>query len=159
MAQEIERKFLVNAARWHRPDDGVRYRQGYLSTAKERTVRVRTVGDKAFLTVKGPNVGAISDEYEYEIPLNDANEMLDRLCQRPLIEKTRYRVSYRGKVWEVDEFEGANQGLITAEVELARENEPVAIPDWVEREVTDDPRFYNSNLVEHPFGEWQAGEK
>jgi adenylate cyclase len=159
MAQEIERKFLVNTAKWRGPNDGVRYRQGYLSTVKERTVRVRTAGDKGFLTVKGVNVGAVRAEYEYEIPLADANQMLDRLCERPLIEKTRYRIPHQGKVWEVDEFEGANQGLTTAEVELKNENEPVAIPDWVEREVTGDPRYYNANLVAHPFREWRAGEK
>jgi adenylate cyclase len=155
MAQEIERKFLVDAARWRKPNDGVRYRQGYLSTVKERTVRVRTAGDKGFLTVKGVNTGAVRAEYEYEIPLADANEMLDKMCERPLIEKIRYRVPHQGKLWEIDEFEGANEGLIAAEVELKNENESVAIPDWIQREVTGDPRYYNANLVAHPFKEWR----
>jgi adenylate cyclase len=158
MAQEIERKFLVRTDRWSPPQNGVRYRQGYLSTVKERTVRVRTAADKAFLTVKGVNVGAARPEYEYEIPWADANEMLDHLCERPLIEKIRYRIPYQGKVWEVDEFEGVNQGLLTAEVELKSEDEQVAIPPWAGQEVTGDPRYYNANLIAHPFSEWPAGE-
>src|SRR5690349_354987 len=101
MGQEIERKFLVKPQEWRMPQDGTHYRQGYLSTVKERTVRVRAAGGKGFITVKGVNVGAVRAEYEYEIPLSDANEMLDRLCERPLIEKTRYRISHQGMVWEV----------------------------------------------------------
>jgi adenylate cyclase len=159
MAQEIERKFIVDAKKWRRPPDGVRYRQGYLSTVKERTVRIRTAGDRGFLTIKGANVGAVRAEYEYEIPLADANEMLDRLCERPLIEKTRYRVPHDGMVWEVDEFDGANRGLITAEVELKREDQAVSIPDWAGREVTRDPRYFNANLVAHPYSEWGETEK
>ncbi len=154
MAQEIERKFLVKTESWRRPDDGVRYRQGYLSTVKERTVRVRTAGDKGYITIKGITVGATRAEYEYEIPLSDANEMLDRLCERPLIEKTRYRIPHGAVVWEVDEFEGENAGLITAEVELRREDQAVSIPDWVGQEVTRDPRYFNANLVAHPFSRW-----
>jgi adenylate cyclase len=154
MAQEIERKFLVKAEAWRKPADGVRYRQGYLSTVKERTVRVRTAGDKGYITVKGVTVGATRAEYEYEIPQLDANEMLDRLCERPLIEKTRYRIPRDGVVWEVDEFEGENRGLITAEVELKREDQKVSIPDWVGEEVTKDPRYFNANLVAHPFTRW-----
>ncbi len=154
MAQEIERKFLVKTDSWHKPEDGVRYRQGYLSTVKERTVRVRTAGEKGYITVKGITVGASRSEYEYEIPPADANEMLDRLCERPLIEKTRYRVAHGGLVWEVDEFEGENAGLITAEVELKREDQAVSIPDWVGQEVTRDPRYFNANLVAHPFSKW-----
>ena len=154
MAQEIERKFLVKAESWRRPDDGVRYRQGYLSTVKERTVRVRTAGDKGFITVKGVNVGTVRPEYEYEIPLADANQMLDRLCERPLIEKTRYRIHHDGLVWEVDEFEGENRGLITAEVELKRADQAVSIPQWVGPEVSSDPRYFNANLVAHPFSQW-----
>ena len=110
MAKEIERKFLVRGNTWRGQDGGKRYRQGYLSTVKERTVRVRTTGDKGFITIKGMSVGATRSEYEYEIPLADANEMLDRLCERPLIEKTRYRVSHEGLVWEIDEFEGDKPG-------------------------------------------------
>jgi adenylate cyclase len=153
MAKEIERKFLVKSG-WRPPEDGVRYRQGYLSTVKERTVRVRTAGTSGYITVKGITVGATRSEYEYEIPVADASEMLDRLCERPLIEKTRYRIPHQGLVWEVDKFDGDNRGLITAEVELKDEHQAVSIPDWVGEEVTKDPRYFNANLVAHPFTKW-----
>jgi len=154
MAKETELKFLVRGDSWRRHSTGTRYRQGYLSTVKERTVRVRAAGDKGFITVKGINVGATRSEYEYEIPLADANEILDRLCERPLIEKIRYRIQFGDLTWEVDEFEGENRGLITAEVELADENQAVSLPDWIGAEVTADPRYFNSNLVAHPFSKW-----
>ena len=154
MAKEIERKFLVKSDSWRGQEAGKRYRQGYLSTAKERTVRVRTAGDKGYLTIKGISVGASRSEYEYEIPVADANEMLDRLCERPLIEKTRYRVPHDGLVWEIDEFEDENSGLIVAEVELKDEHQSVTLPDWVGQEVTGDPRYFNANLVAKPFSKW-----
>ena len=154
MGQEIERKFLVKTDSWRGQDQGKRYRQGYLSTVKERTVRVRTAGEKGFLTIKGVTVGASRPEYEYESPASDANQILDQLCQQPLIEKTRYRISYAGLVWEVDEFEGENRGLITAEVELKDEKQVVSFPEWVGREVTADPRYFNANLVAKPFTTW-----
>ena len=154
MGKEIERKFLVKDNTWRRQAVGKRYRQGYLSTVKERTVRARIAGDKGFLTVKGITVGASRSEYEYEIPVADANEMLDKLCERPLIEKTRYRISHAGLVWEVDEFEGENRGLITAEVELKDEHEAVTLPGWIGEEVTGDPRYFNANLVAKPFTTW-----
>lgn len=154
MSKEIERKFLVRDNTWRGQDGGKRYRQGYLSTVKERTVRVRTTGDKGFITIKGISVGATRSEYEYEIPLADANEMLDRLCERPLIEKTRYRVSHEGLVWEIDEFEGVNRGLIIAEVELEEETQSVTLPGWIGQEVTGDARYFNANLVANPFSQW-----
>jgi CYTH domain-containing protein len=123
---------------------------------KERTVRVRTVGDQGFLTVKGITVGASRSEYEYEIPVADANEMLDRLCERPLIEKTRYRIPHGGLVWEIDEFEGENRGLVTAEVELKDQQQAVTPPNWVGEEVTGDPRYFNANLVAKPFSSWES---
>ena len=116
---EIERKFLVQGDAWRQGAAGVRYRQGYLCTDKHRTVRVRTAGDKAFLTIKGLSHGASRAEYEYEIPAADADAMLDALCLRPLIEKTRYRIPADDLVWEIDEFESDNAGLIVAEVELS----------------------------------------
>jgi len=116
---------------------------------------IRTIGDKGFITVKGITTGATRSEYEYEIPVSDAREMLDRLCEQPLIEKTRYRILWGGLVWEVDEFEGQNLGLITAEVEINDENQAVSLPDWIGLEVTHDPRYYNANLVTHPFCEWE----
>lgn len=154
MGKEIERKYLVKDDSWRGKDKGKHYRQGYLSTVKERTIRVRTVGDKGYITVKGVTVGASRSEYEYEIPVDDAKEMLDRLCERPLIEKTRYRIPLGKLTWEVDEFEGENRGLTVAEVELKDENEQVTLPEWIDKEVTDDPRFFNANLVAKPFTTW-----
>ncbi len=154
MPKEIERKFLLKNDSWRGHGHGKRYRQGYLSTVKERTVRVRTAGDKAFVTIKGVSAGATRSEYEYEIPAADANEMLDQLCEKPLIEKTRYRISHAGLVWEVDEFEGENHGLITAEVELKDERQAVELPGWIGKEVTGNPDYFNSNLVAKPFTKW-----
>lgn len=153
MAKEIERKFLVTGTDW-RKGSGVRYRQGYLTSNPDCTVRVRVAGRKAMLTVKGLSQGAARDEFEYPIPLKDAEQMLKTLCERPLIEKTRFRIPYRGLVWEVDVFDGDNRGLIVAEVELKDERQPVPAPPWVGREVTDDPRYYNSNLAKKPFRRW-----
>lgn len=154
MAQEIERKFLVKGDAWRKLAKGTICRQGYLSTAKERTVRVRTMGDKGYLTVKGLSVGPTRDEYEYEIPVSDAGAMLEELCEKPLIEKTRSEIPFRGLIWEIDEFTGDNEGLIVAEVELSDEDQKIFLPDWIGEEVTDDPRYFNSNLIAHPYGSW-----
>ena len=155
MPQEIERKFLVRNVDWCVPGTGIVYRQGYLCTVPERTVRVRLIRDQGFLTVKGVTVGAARAEYEYEIPAGEAAEMLDELCERPLIEKTRYRVEHHGMVWEIDKFAGDNAGLIIAEVELEEEDQVVVLPDWVGKEVTGDRRYYNASLIAEPFSEWQ----
>lgn len=154
MAEEIERKFLVTGDGWRERRRGIRYRQGYLSLTPERTVRVRRAGTKAFLTIKGTAAGAVRPEYEYRIPLSDAMEMLDELCEKPLIEKIRYRVPVGSHVWEVDVFGGDNEGLVVAEVELSRPDERIDIPVWAGREVTGDPRYYNANLVRRPFTTW-----
>lgn len=154
MAIEIERKFLVNKDSWRKHAMGVLFRQGYLSVAPECMVRVRLEGDLGKLTVKGKNEGISRLEYEYEIPVHEAQELLDKLCQQPLIEKTRYRIEENGRLWEVDEFYGANQGLILAEVELESEAAQFELPDWVGEEVSDDPRYYNVNLVKQPFAAW-----
>lgn len=155
MPLEIERKFLVDPARWTAPGTGTHYRQGYLSTDPERSVRVRLADDVAWLTIKGGRVGMTREEFEYAIPVADASAMLDRLCQPPLIEKTRYRVEVAGLTWEVDVFEGDNAGLLLAEVELADEHQDLVLPDWAGREVTDDPRYYNASLARQPFTSWQ----
>lgn len=155
MGKEIERKFLVVGDAWRGLAPGTRYRQGYLSTVKERTVRVRIAGEQAFLTVKGLSVGATRAEFEYAIPPADAEEMLDALCERPIVEKIRYRISVAGLTWEIDEFGGANAGLIVAEVELADEAQTFASPDWVGREVTGEPRYFNANLVARPYSTWK----
>ena len=154
MGKEIERKFLVEGSAWRKLAKGTHYRQGYLSTVKERTVRVRTIDDKGFLTIKGITIGATRAEYEYEIPVGDANAMLDNLCERPFIEKTRYKIEYQGFTWELDEFEGENQGLILAEIELSAEDQNFTLPAWIGEEVTGDPRYFNSNLIKKPFTTW-----
>jgi CYTH domain-containing protein len=153
VAEEIERKFLVRGEAWRAGALGSVFRQGYLSTVKERTVRVRVVGEHGYLTVKGITVGATRAEFEYNISVDEAEALL-RLCEQPIIEKTRHTVEYRGLHWEIDEFEGANRGLIVAEVELAAADAAFARPDWVGDEVTDDPRYFNSNLVAHPYTTW-----
>lgn len=154
MALEIERKFLTVSDRWKTLAEGITYRQGYLSSVKERTVRVRTVETRGFLTVKGASHGAVRVEFEYEIPLVDACQMLDHLCEKPLIEKIRRKITHSGLVWEVDEFLGENQGLVVAEVELATEDQAVTLPDWVGVEVTHDARYFNSNLARTPYSRW-----
>jgi adenylate cyclase len=157
MPKEIERKFLVVGDAWRKLAEGTLYRQGYLNSIKERTVRVRTVGAKGFLTVKGITVGATRVEYEYEIPSQDADAMLDGLCEKPIIEKKRYKISHGGLRWEVDEFFGENAGLIVAEVELISEDQVFEKPAWVGAEVTADPRYFNSNLIAHPYSAWKRG--
>jgi CYTH domain-containing protein len=154
MAVEIERKFLVKNNAWRSLGESSLYRQGYLPSQNHTTVRVRTVGDRGYLTIKGKNTGMSRLEFEYEIPLADANELLETLCQNPLIEKYRYRIPWENHLWEVDEFLGDNQGLIVAEVELKQETEAIAIPDWIGQEVTGDRRYYNVNLAKIPYSQW-----
>lgn len=154
MAAEIERKFLVKED-WRPQVQGVRIAQGYLSSVPERTVRVRIKGQKGYLTVKGRNTGIRRAEFEYEIPLSDAEAMLT-LCEQPLIEKWRYLEPYGGFTWEVDVFSGANEGLIVAEIELPAENASFAKPGWAGQEVSGDARYYNSSLIHHPYREWKG---
>ena len=156
MSKEIERKFLVNGNAWRTLAQGVLYRQGYLNSAKERTVRVRTAGEKGFLTVKGITNGVTRSEFEYEIPFEDADKMLSGLAEKPLIEKRRFKIPAGSLVWEIDEVLGENAGLIVAEIELPDEDAPFERPDWLGREVSNDPRYFNSNLVRHPFSQWQV---
>jgi CYTH domain-containing protein len=157
MGKEIERKFLVRGDSW-RGSKGIVVRQGHLSTDEERVVRVRTAGEKGFLTIKGKGEGLTRPEYEYGIPLQDAEEMLGTLCTGYLIEKIRYRVEHEGLIWEVDEFKGENQGLVVAEVELEKEEQEIAAPDWAGDEVSGDPRYLNVNLAKHPFKRWGKEE-
>lgn len=154
MAKEIERKFLLTGEQWRKLAQGTHYRQGYLNSIKERTVRIRTINDKAYLTIKGITISATRAEYEYEIPHADCMEMLDGLAERPIIEKNRYKIPYAGLIWEVDEFLGVNKGLVVAEVELESEDQAFEKPDWVGEEVTGDPRYFNSNLVANPYTSW-----
>jgi len=154
MGFEIEKKFIVRSNEWMNLAKGVFYRQGYLSRVKERTVRVRTVGNKGFITVKGISTGAKRREFEYEISFSDATEMLNDLCEKPLIEKERYKLKYEGMLWEVDKFLGDNEGLICAEIELIDEDQKFKKPDWIGEEVTGDPKYFNSNLVNNPYKKW-----
>jgi len=153
MGTEIERKFLVRDVSVVNYAQAIPYRQGYLSTVPARTVRIRIAGDHAYITIKGTNTGASRAEFEYEIPLDDARELLP-MCEPPLIEKTRYRIEHAGLTWELDVFEGENAGLVVAEVELPAADTPVDMPAWVGEEVTGDPRYYNANLVARPFTKW-----
>ncbi len=153
MALEIERKFLLKEGAW-RTEKGTIYRQGYLSSVKERSVRVRIIKGNGYLTVKGLSRGAVRAEYEYEIPGADAEAMLHDLCEKPLIEKMRYKIEFKGLIWEADEFFGENKGLLLAEVELEREDQPFVTPEWVGEEVTGDPKYFNANLIHHPFSKW-----
>jgi adenylate cyclase len=151
VAAEIEHKYLVHRNLWTPKNSGVLYRQGYLSSVKERVVRVRIAGDGAYLTVKGLTTGVTRLEFEYAIPMADAATILDQLCEHPLIEKTRYREEYKGHVWEIDEFHADNEGLFLAEIELADD----AIPPWAGAEVSSDPRYFNANLGLNPYKNWK----
>ena len=155
MAIEIERKFLVQNTHWHEHVYNKQLmRQGYLVSDANRSVRVRIADDNAYLNIKSGTLGVSRSEYEYAIPLADAREMLTTLCHKPLIEKTRYFVRHRDHVWEIDVFEGDNAGLVVAEVELADANEMLELPSWAGKEVSHDPRYYNSQLVDHPYKNW-----
>jgi len=155
MGKEIERKFLIDQQKWDILDKpaGKLFRQGYLLTDKDKTIRVRATETMGFLTIKGQTVGATRLEFDYEIPLNEAIELLDNFSQSEL-SKTRYDITFEGKLWEVDVFSGDNQGLIVAEIELESEDEAFSLPDWINEEVTHEAKYYNSNLTENPFKNW-----
>lgn len=159
MSSEIERKFLVKNDHWRfdengNPIKGVVFRQGYLPVEEGITVRVRLEGEDAKLTIKSKTIGITRQEYEYAIPKQDAEEMLNGLCQKPMVEKVRYCREENGVTWEIDEFSGENDGLIVAEVELSQEDQLLELPDWVDREVSGDARYFNVNLVANPFKCW-----
>jgi adenylate cyclase len=154
MALEIERKYLIDLGKIGTLENGIRIKQGYLSTDKNAVVRVRVKNDKAYLTIKGANNGISRLEFEYEIPFDEANEMLDNLCKKPVIDKTRYIIKHDIHIWEIDVFYGDNEGLVVAEVELKDENEKINLPSWIKEEVTSDNRYFNSNLMKHPYKDW-----
>jgi adenylate cyclase len=155
MATEIEHKYLVNSELWLKvvPDKSVEIKQGYLLTDPNKTVRVRTKGQVGYITIKGKTIGASRPEFEYEIPLADANQLITNFCSN-VIEKTRHYVFYKNNTWEVDVFDGLNQGLIVAEIELNSEEELYQKPDWVTKNITDDTQYANSNLSIKPFSTW-----
>ncbi|MCC0178630.1 CYTH domain-containing protein [Waterburya agarophytonicola K14] len=163
MGIEIERKYLVKKAEWRSHKEklnqnvlalGIKYYQGYLPTSNETTVRIRIIGEHSYLTIKSKTTGHTRAEFEYPIPLEDGQQILENLCLRPIIEKVRYQVNYGGLIWEVDEFFGENQGLIIAEVELENETQNIDIPSWIEREVND-KKYFNSSLIKYPYNQWQ----
>ena len=157
MPKEIERKFLVNLALWKPQGPGTSFRQGYIGTATPGvTVRLRLQGSEGRLTIKGPSEGMTRAEYEYSIPREDAVEMLETLCDSPAVKKTRYEVEHEGDTWEVDVFEGENEGLVVAELELESEDQVFSRPVWLGQEVTQDRRYANSNLAKNPFKRWPS---
>ena len=154
MGVEIERKFLLANEGWRGQGIATRMRQGYLVADPVRTVRVRIEGGRAVLTIKGKSTGAARGEWEYDIPIADATELLDGLCEQPQVEKIRHRIEHAGHTWEVDEFLGLNAGLFVAEIELGAEDEAFEKPDWIGVEVTGDKRYYNSSLIRQPYSQW-----
>ena len=155
MGREIERKFLLKSEGWRdEVSSSVRLVQGYLMRGDRSAVRVRIRGDSAELNVKHTVDGINRLEYEYEIPVSDAREMLDHVAAQPLIDKTRHYVRHGDHLWEIDEFHGDNDGLVVAEIELSDEHEAFERPAWLGQEVSEDPRYYNSNLSKVPYRQW-----
>lgn len=154
MGTEIERKFLVRGDAWRSGAKRVDARQGYLAVGPPASVRVRIMGDKAHLNIKQATLAVARAEFEYEIPVADAHELLDTLCDGRIVEKTRHYVEHGGMTWEVDEFRGANAGLIVAELELESEDQPFDRPSWLGEEVSGDARYFNSNLALNPYSTW-----
>lgn len=154
MAREIERKFLVRNDSWKSGIEGTSCCQAYLATDERVTVRARILGDAGYLTIKGRSEGAARDEFEYPIPVGDARAMIETLSTGGVVEKVRYSVEAHGMRWDVDEFLGANAGLVLAEVELEHEGQEFALPEWAGEEVTGDVRYYNSHLAVNPFSSW-----
>ena len=155
MAIEIEHKFLLANNDWRQHiTRSVKYRQGYLSSQATSSIRIRISDDHAWLNLKSATIGTHRYEYEYEIPLSDANEIITILCRKPIIEKTRHFVIDDGNTWEIDEFDGDNRGLIVAEIELSEIGKTFSKPHWIGEEVTNDLRYYNNNLSIHPYLEW-----
>ena len=154
MSVEIERKFRVDPAQLPDLDGGERIVQGYILTQSKTAVRIRIRGKAAYLTIKGETRGTARLEFEYPIPLSDAEQMLQQLCDGPTIDKTRYEISYADHLWEIDRFHGDNQGLIIAEIELQQERELFERPPWISAEVSDDPRYFNVNLAANPYCHW-----
>jgi len=158
MAKEIERKFLVKSNEWKKSGQPQFYQQAYLVIQKSVTVRVRLIGESAYLTIKNAAINFSRDEFEYKIPLEDARFMIEHLCQKPAIQKYRTKVEVGDFIWEIDEFTGENEGLLIAEIELKNPEQQFLLPDWIGQEVTGDHRYNNSYLVQHPFNKWKKNE-
>jgi adenylate cyclase len=155
MATEIEHKFLLANDDWRQHiQRSIYYKQGYLSSQPTSSIRVRIAGQQAWLNIKSATIGTTRQEYEYEIPLSDAQEILNTLCCKPLIEKTRHFIPINQHLWEIDEFDGDNKGLVIAEIELQKTGEAFIKPSWIGAEVTHELRYYNNNLVANPYKKW-----
>ena len=155
MATEIERKFTLKNDLWRQNiNNSQRYVQGYLAGNEQSSIRIRIAGDKANINIKSATLGIFRQEYEYPVPLEDAEKMLADLCQKPLIDKVRHLVEHAGKTWEIDEFSGENAGLIVAEIELDDIDETIDLPEWADEDVSHDKRYYNVSLIKHPFKDW-----
>lgn len=155
MAKEIEHKFLLASDEWRKLiTKSVRYKQGYLSSQPTSSIRVRIADNHAWLNIKSATIGTERLEFEYEIPYPDAEEIINSLCNKPLIEKIRHFIPIENHMWEIDEFEGENQGLIIAEIELLEADQTFTKPVWLGDEVTYDLRYYNNNLINHPYNKW-----
>lgn len=154
MGIEIERKFLVKSDEWKSLGNRIFYQQGYLLSDKYRTIRIRTIEEKGFITIKSSVKGISRNEFEYEIPVEEAKLILETLCEKPFIKKYRTKIQLNELVWEIDEFLDDNDGLIIAEVELANENQKIDIPNWIGEEVTGDMKYFNSMLTKNPFNKW-----
>lgn len=155
MGREIERKFLVTGSGWRNGATAMPMRQGYLAYGPPVSVRVRIEGISAFLNIKESSPDIAREEFEYSIPVADAEDLL-RLCAGRIVSKTRYRVRHGDHIWEVDVFDGHNAGLVVAEVELDREDESVGLPPWVGEEVSHDLRYRNTYLAQHPYRTWRT---
>jgi adenylate cyclase len=155
MPQEIERKFLVKDSSYRQMGDSLHIHQGFLSTDKERVVRIRIHGKKAMITIKGSSEGLTRPEFEYMIPVEDSQFLLENLCIKPTIEKYRYNVNFEGFTWEIDEFLGENEGLVIAEIELKSDDQDFPKPAWIGEEVSGDARYYNASLVTNPYKRWK----
>jgi len=155
MPKEIERKFLVNPNFIKQLNNGIQISQGYIQTVDKTAVRARVKGERAFLTIKGESKGMTCSEFEYEIPVQDANDMIEELCSGHTVDKMRYEINHEEHLWEVDVFYGENEGLVVAEVELLSETENVVIPKWITEEVTGQAKYFNSALLVNPYSQWK----
>lgn len=154
MPLEIEKKFLMKNSGWRDNAEGVLYKQGYIVRTPQKSVRIRTFKNRGYITIKGSKAGITRSEFEYEIPFAEATELLNDFCEKKFIEKTRYKIEFGGKLWEIDEFHGDNNGLIIAEIELNSPDEKFSLPPWIGEEVSHDSKYFNSNLIDFPYSKW-----
>ncbi|WP_299872959.1 CYTH domain-containing protein [uncultured Cocleimonas sp.] len=154
MAKEIERKFLIDLGLIGDLPDGKLISQGFIGTNDKTVVRTRIIGDKAFLTLKGEVIGFTRSEFEYQIPIDDATNIIKELCSGGVVDKTRYEIIHEKHTWEIDIFHGQNEGLVVAEVEVQSESESVSLPKWIVKEVTGESKYFNVSLLNNPYSQW-----